>query len=300
MAGPLDPLLPPDPPLATSLGLLTWRPRIDADLALVRALFASSREAELAHLPAEGDVRTGFVDLQLRARDQHRDATRPGAVLGIITVDDIAVGQLDLHRNGDAVEVLEVALVPGLRGHGLGTSLLGHLVAGAAAEGSAVRLHVEPVNPARHLYERLGFVVTGTEGRHLAMERPAPGGLGGSAAAVPAAPAPTAAAATANDGTFAVPDLPPFPTYDDLAPHLGAAVGCGTDSPDLVLVEIEPRRRASPSGRVPYVAVFAGPPDARLAQGLHRLDLPGVGPTDVFLVPIAPVGGRPRYEMVVT
>lgn len=291
-----DPLAPPDPPLATPLGLLTWRPRTDADLGLVRALFAASRRAELAHLP-DGDAgRDGFIDLQLRARDHHRDATRPGASLGILTVDDVPVGQLDLHRTEGAVEVLEVAVVPGLQGHGLGGAALGHVAGRADAAGLAVQLHVEPANPARRLYERLGFLVTGKESLHLAMERPPAGGE-----AVPAVPGVTAPAPAPAAGVALPVDLPPFPTYDDLAPHCGAAVPVGAGGPTLELVEVEAGRRVMPSGRVPYAAVFAGPPEDLLAQDVYSLDLPGVGPTDAMLVPIGPgPDGRLRYEMVVT
>lgn len=278
-------------PVATPLGLLAVRPRTEEDQGLLRALFASSRRAELDLLGGDPDQERAFVDLQIRAREHHRDATRPDADLGIVTLDDVPVGQLDLHRTSRVVEVLEIALVPGLRGHGLGQALLERVLAEADADGSAVRLHVEPANPARRLYERLGFVATATEGVHLAMERPGRDGRARSEDPPPpdpedAPPAPEVAG-------------PPIPTYEDLASNLGATVACLPDGPDLELVAVDAKARRGPTGRVPYSALLAGPLTRPLEQGIHRLDLPGTGPTDLFIVPMVPRDDRALYELVV-
>jgi ribosomal protein S18 acetylase RimI-like enzyme len=294
---------PPEPPLATSLGLLTWRPRTDEDQGLLRALFASSRRAELDLMGADPDQERAFVDLQLRARDGHRDATRPDAALFVVTLDGLAVGQLDLDRTPTTVEVLEIALVPGLRGHGLGTTVLARVLDDADAAGLAVRLHVEPANPARRLYERLGFVATGAEGIHLAMERPAAGATDPDPATAPPAPptvaGPPGTAPPPTPPPDGPPDLPPMPTYDDLAPHVGTTIARLPDGPDLELVEIVARPLAGRPGPVPFSALFAGPLDRPLGQGIHRLDLPGTGPIELFIVPLTPADGRALYELIV-
>ncbi|HEX7133726.1 MAG TPA: GNAT family N-acetyltransferase [Iamia sp.] len=290
---------PAPPAIATSLGNLSWRPRTEEDQGLLRALFAASRRAELGLMAGDPDQERAFVDLQLRAREQHRDATRPGADLAIVTLDDVAIGQLDLHRAEGHLEVLEIALVPGLQGHGLGTAVLHGVLAEADEAELPVVLHVEPANPARRLYERLGFVVRSTGGTHLEMERPAPGAATGPRPAPPAAE--ETEEETATDGVDALPvDLPPLPTYDDLAPHIGVTVACLPDGPDLELVTVEARTRPGRTGPVPYSALLAGPLDRPLEQGMHRLDLPGTGPIELFIVPITPVDGRAVYELIVT
>lgn len=290
---------PPEPPLATSLGLLTWRPRTDEDQGLLRALFASSRRAELDLMGADPEQERAFVDLQLRARDGHRDATRPDATLCVVTLDGLAVGQLDLDRTATAVEVLEIALVPGLRGHGLGTTVLTRVLDDADAAGLAVRLHVEPANPARRLYERLGFVATGAEGIHLALERPAARATDPAPATTPPAPPPVAAGPATTPPALP-PGLPPMPTYDDLAGHVGTTVARLPDGPDLELVEIAARPRPGQPGPVPFSALFAGPLDRPLGQGIHQLDLPGTGPIELFIVPLTPTDGRALYELIVS
>jgi ribosomal protein S18 acetylase RimI-like enzyme len=56
------------------------------------------------------------------------------------------------------------------RGRGIGTAALRMLLGEAARAGKPVRLHVERTNPARHLYERLGFRWIADEGIHWLME----------------------------------------------------------------------------------------------------------------------------------
>ncbi len=63
-----------------------------------------------------------------------------------------------------------VALVPEARGSGLGTRLLRALQAEAAEKGLPLRLKVVLTNPARRLYQRLGFVGLGDDGVYEQME----------------------------------------------------------------------------------------------------------------------------------
>lgn len=67
---------------------------------------------------------------------------------------------------------LSIALQPAYRGQGIGTELLTHLLDDAAAYYPALSLSVSPDNPARRLYERLGFVTIGKEGDSLIMLKP--------------------------------------------------------------------------------------------------------------------------------
>ena len=68
---------------------------------------------------------------------------------------------------------MDIALMPEHRGGGLGTRLLRELFAEAEASGRKVSIHVEIFNPARRLYERLGFIQAAERGVYLLMERPA-------------------------------------------------------------------------------------------------------------------------------
>ncbi|MBV9229392.1 MAG: GNAT family N-acetyltransferase [Chloroflexi bacterium] len=61
----------------------------------------------------------------------------------------------------DFTPELAIAVLPDYSGKGVGTLLLSHLLEAAKEAYPAVVLSVRSTNPARHLYERLGFVITG-------------------------------------------------------------------------------------------------------------------------------------------
>jgi ribosomal protein S18 acetylase RimI-like enzyme len=63
-----------------------------------------------------------------------------------------------------------MALLPAFCGRGIGTTLLRDIQAEAAGRGVAAVLHVEHWNPARRLYDRLGFVETGRDEIYSRME----------------------------------------------------------------------------------------------------------------------------------
>ena len=64
---------------------------------------------------------------------------------------------------------LAVAVSPEHRGRGLGTALMKRLLSEASALFPAVSLSVSPSNPARRLYERLGFQTLEVRGGHPLM-----------------------------------------------------------------------------------------------------------------------------------
>jgi ribosomal protein S18 acetylase RimI-like enzyme len=64
---------------------------------------------------------------------------------------------------------LAVAVSPEHRGRGVGTALMKRLLSEASALFPAVSLSVSPENPARRLYERLGFETLEVRGGHPLM-----------------------------------------------------------------------------------------------------------------------------------
>lgn len=70
---------------------------------------------------------------------------------------------------GEGIPELTMALVPAARGQGIGTALLHQLLRLAAGRYPALSLSVAPDNPARRLYERVGFRPVGQAGDSLTM-----------------------------------------------------------------------------------------------------------------------------------
>ena len=147
----------------------TLRPAQPGDAAFLRALYASTRRDELSLLPLE--QRETFLELQWRARETEYRARHPGAQDNIVCVGETAAGRLLLACGRDEVFVVDIALVPDFRGRGIGSRLLGQVLAGAARRGTVVHLHVALSNPAVRLYRRLGFSQVGQSGIYALMER---------------------------------------------------------------------------------------------------------------------------------
>lgn len=69
------------------------------------------------------------------------------------------VGLLKVSRSGRDWKIIQIQLVAKLQGPGLGGKLLKQVITEAVTAGASLTLSVLKANPARLLYERLGFVV---------------------------------------------------------------------------------------------------------------------------------------------
>lgn len=115
-------------------------------------------DALLVALAGDG-LPPAVADLQRRASERAWAAAWPGLRRSVVVVDGVAVGRLYVGWSVSEVRIVDVTLLPGFRGRGLGTALLRGVL--AEATGRRVSLAVEAASPARRLYERLGFVATG-------------------------------------------------------------------------------------------------------------------------------------------
>jgi ribosomal protein S18 acetylase RimI-like enzyme len=133
------------------------RPATHADARTLLRIYASTREAELAAVPWDAAGKEAFLRMQFTAQDAQYRAAYPAARFDLIVRGEEVLGRLYVDRGERAWSVLDIALLPGHQRQGIGTRLLTGLLAQAAAAGKPVRLHVAASNPARRLYERLGF-----------------------------------------------------------------------------------------------------------------------------------------------
>jgi ribosomal protein S18 acetylase RimI-like enzyme len=173
----LAPFPPPRPggmriPGPLALRGLSLRALHGGDLRWLRDLFATTRIEELAAVPWPDSARAAFIDQQFAL--QHGHFVRHYAAadfLAIALQGRGPVGRYYIQREAPSHLVVDICLLPGLRGAGVGSALLRHSQAEAAALGRGMQLHVARWNPAaRRLYERLGFIVTDDSGAsHLEM-----------------------------------------------------------------------------------------------------------------------------------
>jgi ribosomal protein S18 acetylase RimI-like enzyme len=159
------PPIPQIPPPAA-----TFRPVEPGDEELLYRIYASTRTEELAPVPWTEAQKEAFLRMQFRAQSLDYAANYAGAALLIILVAGLPAGRLYVERRDDELRIIDIALLPEHRGAGVGGAILRDLLAEAAATGKVVRIHVERMNPALRLYERLGFRPIGDHGIYLLME----------------------------------------------------------------------------------------------------------------------------------
>ncbi len=137
------------------------RPATNADLEfLCRVHHAAMR----AHVEATW----GAWDAQ-RQRDLFLSSTDP-TTHEVIELDGRPIGCRWVRLHPAADELVRLYLLPEAQRRGIGTVIVRRLLAETHAEGRSVRLRVMKRNPARRLYERLGFRVVSETETHFAME----------------------------------------------------------------------------------------------------------------------------------
>jgi len=164
--------------IQTPFGLVTLRPITDADLPFLLRLYATTRAPELAQVPWSDEQKAAFVTQQFEAQHAWWQEHYTGARWDLVLVNGEPVGRLYVDAWKKEIRVVDIALMPEQRGRGLGTMLLKRVFREGDAAGKPVSIHVEVFNPARRLYERLGFVEKGKHGDvYVLMERPVGGAV---------------------------------------------------------------------------------------------------------------------------
>jgi ribosomal protein S18 acetylase RimI-like enzyme len=155
----------------TTPGELCLRPAGPDDAELLYEIYASTREVELAVVPWDASAKETFLRMQFKAQDNYYRTTYPRTSYDLIVSQDRVLGRLYVDRSGPEWQVIDIALLPEHRGKGIGTRLLTQILAEATAAGKPVQIYVEHLNPARHLYARLGFTQIEDQGIYLLLER---------------------------------------------------------------------------------------------------------------------------------
>jgi ribosomal protein S18 acetylase RimI-like enzyme len=151
-------------------GAITLRPAADHDYDFMRRLYAATREDEMKRFPFDEQQKTAFLDAQFAAQFQHYGIHYPTCERNIIEMDGEPIGRLWIDEWRDQIRIVDIAIMPESRGHGLGSKLLGDVLERGLRAGKPVTIHVEAFNPALRLYERLGFQKVDTNGVYLLMK----------------------------------------------------------------------------------------------------------------------------------
>jgi len=158
---------------------LDLRAETGADLEFLIALYTSTRWEELAPVDWPDAAKQTFLAEQGRLQHAHYLEHYAGAEMLVISaplasvlngasepaspwIDSNAagralIGRIYLRSGSSEIRLMDIALLPGQRGRGIGRHLIRTLQSAAEARSIDLTLHVEPNNPAQRLYHRLGF-----------------------------------------------------------------------------------------------------------------------------------------------
>lgn len=123
-------------------------------------------------MPWDGEQKDGFLRMQFEAQASWYEKHYDGATFDVVLVDGEPAGRLYVHRGAQEIRIVDIALLPEFRSHGIGTRLLEPILAEATEREVPVVIHVERFNPALGLYRRLGFVPVAEDTVYLKLERP--------------------------------------------------------------------------------------------------------------------------------
>jgi ribosomal protein S18 acetylase RimI-like enzyme len=127
------------------------------DEAFLRLLYASTRadEEPIRHWPVAH--RAKFLAMQYEAQDRHYRDQYPCAERWIVCTRYKDIGRLILNKVPGDIRIVDISLLTVSRGKGLGSTILKTILEQADALAASVSLSVRMDNPARRLYQRLGF-----------------------------------------------------------------------------------------------------------------------------------------------
>ncbi|HEY0832744.1 MAG TPA: GNAT family N-acetyltransferase [Azospirillum sp.] len=166
--------LPDVPERLAALGL-RLRLETEEDESFLRRLYISVRWEELAPTGWPNEQKVAFLEQQFGLQTLHYRKFYHDAAFGIVEVDGMPVGRLYLLQTAVDLRIVDVSFLPDWRGKGLGGDLIRSVFDLGRAAGTRVSINVEVFNPARRLYERLGFTPVEEKGIYILMEwRPGP------------------------------------------------------------------------------------------------------------------------------
>lgn len=138
---------------------ISYRPATEADVPFLMELRHQTMDA---HLRASGVEPTDEEHLR-RVLFRFECAS-------IVLFDSRPIGLLKVAREGRCWDLTQIQLVPEMQGRGVGAWLIRGVIAEARDAGASLKLDVLKANPARRLYEKLGFVVVAEGPRAFDMQ----------------------------------------------------------------------------------------------------------------------------------
>jgi len=197
-------------------------------------------------------IRLSTLTIQYNAQRRGYAEQCPSASTCFLTRGGERAGWAIVDRSGGAIHVVDIAVLPEVRGQGIATAALRALQDEAAREARAMTLSVHRDNAgAIRLYSRLGFKTASADDSYLYLE------------------------------------WRPFARAQTFRPAIDTPFEVVLDGPPLLLPLKEVHESEPSGGYDRFSLLFHGPGHRLLPQGLYTLRHPVIGEQALFLVPVA-------------
>jgi ribosomal protein S18 acetylase RimI-like enzyme len=142
---------------------ISFRPAIENDFDFLYALHRATMKEYVnktwgENAFQESMFRKNFVPSQIQ----------------VITLAGNDIGMISLEETNEDIYLRVIEIHPMCQRQGLGTTIIQKIIEAAARQKKPVRLQVLKVNPAKSLYERLGFSVIEETTTHFIMKTSLP------------------------------------------------------------------------------------------------------------------------------
>jgi Acetyltransferase (GNAT) family. len=162
------------PPLPLPAALLSqgYRLRQETadDIPFLMALYASTRCEELQPIPWSAEQKAAFCAQQFGAQRKYYYEAIPNCRFDVIEHNDTPIGRLYLQHLQDMLRLVDIALVPDQRNHGLGSRFMQAIHDEGRASNRGINLMADKFGRAVAFYQRLGYAVIADHEVHLEME----------------------------------------------------------------------------------------------------------------------------------
>jgi GNAT superfamily N-acetyltransferase len=139
---------------------VAFRPALPEDFDYCERLYFAEMERINRELKLDRDV-------QVASFRRQWDVTQ----VRIVTLDGADIGWLQSATRDGAYFLAQIFVEPSRQRRGIGTEVIHRLISEATRAGQAMTLAVVKINPAKRLYDRLGFRVVGDDERKFYMRR---------------------------------------------------------------------------------------------------------------------------------
>lgn len=141
----------------------------NADEPFLYEVYSSTRKQEVDLWGWSDEQKAIFLTMQWRAQQASYNRQFPTASTYMIVVDKQCVGKLLIEELADYHHLIDISILPTYQRKGIASSIIAELLQKAREGNKAVILRVFHTNPARRLYERLGFQVVSENELYLTM-----------------------------------------------------------------------------------------------------------------------------------